>query len=220
MPENSLFSRHTNATEDALFDPAHDLWAQCDTVTIDRFWNGRPALRERGHNWPNLTHVRSLWGERSLFFYFESWFDSLHVNPTWEIHAATEGLAERDVVEVFLRPEGSADYFEFEVSPLGQWLDVRILKPRAEVDFQWESGLAVKAISAEGGSTWRAFLGIPYRSMLAVAPEVGASWRLNLFRIAGQEPFRDYLAWRPTFTEQPDFHVPSAFGHIIFLDKP
>ena len=218
MPENSLFSFHTTETEATLFDPAHDLWARCDAVAIDRFWNGKSALRERGHNWANLTHVRSLWGDEALFFYFESWFDSLNVNSDWGTEAPTEHLADKDVVEVFLRPEGSAHYFELEISPLGQWLDVRVLKPRVGVDLGWHSNLAVKALLAEGEGIWRAFLGVPYQSMLAVMPEVGAAWRLNLFRIAAREPGRDYLAWRPTFTEYPDFHVPVAFGHLIFLD--
>jgi hypothetical protein len=73
VSENCLFSLHTEESEAALFDPAHALWAQCDAAAIDRFWNGKPALREKGHNWPNLTHVRSLWGAQALFFYFEAW---------------------------------------------------------------------------------------------------------------------------------------------------
>ena len=218
MPENSLFSLHTEETAATLFDPDHALWAQCEAAAIDRFWNGKSALRERGHNWPNLTHVRSLWGDQALFFYFESWFDSLHVNSDWGTEAATERLSDNDVVEAFLRPERSGHYFEFEVSPLGQWLDLRVLKPRVDTDLQWHSGLTVKALLTEGENIWRAFLGMPYHPMAAEAPEVGAAWRLNLFRIAGQEPARDYLAWRPTFTERPDFHVPGAFGHLIFLD--
>lgn len=218
MPENSLFSRHTEEAEATLFDPAHVLWAQCTPVMIDRFWSGKSSLHERGHNWPNLTRVRSLWSGVALFFYFEAWFDSLNVNPNWGTKAAVKNLSDNDVVEVFLKPEGSGPYFELEVSPLGQWLDARILKPRIDVDRQWHSNLTVKTIVVEGEGIWRAFLGMPYESMQAAPPEVGTAWRLNLFRIAGREPGRDYLAWRPTFTEHPDFHAPWAFGHLIFLD--
>ena len=218
MPENSLFSLHTEEAEASLFDPANALWAQCEAAAIDRFWNGKSTLRERGHSWPDLTHVRSLWGNEALFFYVESWFDSLNVNPDWGGAGATLGLADKDVVEVFLRPERSDRYFEFEVSPLGQRLDVCIVKPRVEVDPGWHSNLRVKAVLTEGEGVWRAFLRVPYQPMMATPPEVGVAWRLNLFRIAGQEPDRDYLAWRPTFTDRPDFHAPWAFGHLIFLD--
>ena len=218
MPENSLFSLHTEESEATLFDPAHDLWAQCDAVAVDRFWNGKSALRERGHNWPNLTHVRSLWNDEALFLYFESWFDFLNVNSDWGTESPTRDLADKDVVEAFLRPEGSGHYFELEVSPLGQWLDVRVVEPRIRVDFEWHSNLSVKVILAEGEGIWRAFLGVRHESMMTAPPGVGAAWRLNLFRIAGQQPDRDYLAWRPTFTKRPDFHAPWAFGHLIFLD--
>jgi hypothetical protein len=218
MPENSLFSLYTEETEAALFDPARDLWSQCRPAAIDRFWNGKSALRDRGHGWPNLTHVRSQWSDETLFFYFESWFDSLNVNSSWGTKEATENLSDQDVVEAFLRPGGAEHYFEFEISPLGQWFDARILKPRVDVDLQWHSGLAASAIVAEDEGIWHAFLGVPYESMQAAKPEVGAAWRLNLFRIAGQDPGRDYLAWRPTFTEQPDFHAQWAFGHLFFLD--
>ncbi len=218
MPENSLFSLHAEEADDALFDPACALWARCEPAAIDRFWSGKSALRERGHNWPDLTHVRSLWSNEALFFYVESWFDSLNVNPDWGTGEATRDLADKDVIEVFLRPEGSDHYYEFEVSPLGQWLDVCIMRPRVEIDADWQSSMAVRVISTEGEGVWRAFLRVPYQPMMAPPPGVGAAWRLNLFRIAGLEPARDYLAWRPTFTERPDFHVPWAFGHLIFLD--
>jgi hypothetical protein len=68
----------------------------------------------------------------------------------------------------------------------------------------------VKAILTEGEGIWRAFLAVPHQSMMTETPEVVGAWHLNLFRISGQEPYRDYLAWRPTFTKHPDFHVPSA----------
>lgn len=220
MPENSLFSLHTREPERTLFDPGNRLWEKCEAAAIDRYWNGKSALRERGYNWSNLTHVRSLWNQWALFFYFESWFDSLNVNPDWDTETAVQNLSDKDVVETFLRPDTSVDYFEIEVSPLGQWLDVHILNPRLDVDFQWNSSLTVKVMLSESERIWRAFLRLPYESMMASAPEVGTAWRLNLYRIAGKEPDRDYLAWRPTFTEQPDFHVPSAFGHLIFLDSP
>jgi len=95
-----------------------------------------PALREKGHNWPNLAQVRSLWEDQALFFYFEAWFDCLRVNSTWGAGSPTQNLSDHDVVEAFLRPERSGRYFEFEVSPLGQWLDMCVLKPRVEVGRQ------------------------------------------------------------------------------------
>lgn len=217
MPENAIFSHRTSETHTTLFDPFNKLWGKCEATAIDRYWDGRSALREKGHHWMNLTYVRSLWNEQVVFFYFESWFDSLNVNPEWSRETAIEGLWNKDVVEVFLKPGAAPSYFEIEVSPLGQWADMRIVEPRVEVDLGWNSDLELETLLSKHESIWRVFLGLPYKSIWEEPPEVGTSWRVNLYRIAGKEPHREYLAWRPTFTGQPDFHVPSSFGHLIFI---
>jgi hypothetical protein len=217
MPENAIFSQRTSETHTTLFDPFNKLWGKCEATAIDRYWDGRSALREKGHHWMNLTYVRSLWNEQVVFFYFESWFDSLNVNPEWSRETAIEGLWNKDVVEVFLKPGAAPSYFEIEVSPLGQWANMRIVEPRVEVDLEWNSALELEALLSKHESIWRVFLGLPYKSIWEEPPEVGTSWRVNLYRIAGKEPHREYLAWRPTFTGQPDFHVPSSFGHLIFI---
>ena len=217
MPENAIFSHHTSETHETLFDPFNELWGKCEATAIDRYWDGRSALREKGHHWMNLTYVRSLWNEQVVFFYFESWFDSLNVNPEWSRETAIEGLWNKDVVEVFLKPGAAPSYFEIEVSPLGQWANMRIVKPRVEVDLEWNSDLELETLLSTQESVWRVFLGLPYKSIWEEPPEVGKSWRVNLYRIAGKEPHREYLAWRPTFTGQPDFHVPPSFGHLIFI---
>ena len=217
MPENAIFSHRTSETHETLFDPFNKLWGKCEATAIDRYWDGRSALREKGHHWMNLTYVRSLWNEQAVFFYFESWFDSLNVNPEWSRETAIEGLWNKDVVEVFLKPGAAPSYFEIEVSPLGQWANMRIVEPRVEVDLEWNSDLELETLLSKHESIWRVFLGLPYKSIWEEPPEVGTSWRVNLYRIAGNEPHREYLAWRPTFTGQPDFHVPSSFGHLIFI---
>ncbi len=47
-------------------------------------------------------------------------------------------------------------------------------------------------------------------------PSEGDVWLGNLFRCVGEDPTRGYLAWRPTRTEKPNFHVPEAFGEFRF----
>jgi alpha-galactosidase len=47
-------------------------------------------------------------------------------------------------------------------------------------------------------------------------PENGDAWRGNLFRCVGSGETRGYLAWQPTLTEKPNFHVPAAFGWLRF----
>jgi hypothetical protein len=46
----------------------------------------------------------------------------------------------------------------------------------------------------------------------ALAP--GARLPFALYRMEGKGP-RLYLAWSPTRTDKPNFHVPAAFGTLV-----
>jgi alpha-galactosidase len=43
-----------------------------------------------------------------------------------------------------------------------------------------------------------------------------AEWRVNFYRVEGATEPRFYSAWRPTGTPAPNFHVPEAFGQLVF----
>jgi alpha-galactosidase len=224
MPENTLFCYFSSAQDSELSDLQSPVWRAADKALIDRYWDGRLPFREKGADWKNLTEVAALWSGAHVYFLFRCWFDRLIINPDWETAAPVRGLWEKDVVEAFLRPESCDDYFEIEASPLGQWLDVHIIKPRIDVDYRWESGLELRAGVDHEARIWSVIVRLPFAPMMSLyterqAPKVGDAWRLNLYRMAGEHPNREYLAWRPTFTAQPDFHVPSAFGSLIFLSS-
>jgi len=57
---------------------------------------------------------------------------------------------------------------------------------------------------------------IPF-SALGRTPKAGDIWLGNLFRCVGKDPTRGYLAWQPTKTKEPAFHVPKAFGEFQFV---
>ena len=56
---------------------------------------------------------------------------------------------------------------------------------------------------------------IPWSSWIP-KPQPGERWRVNLFRCVGSGADRGYLAWQPTRAEEPNFHVPGAFGLLVF----
>ncbi|HEY3128396.1 MAG TPA: carbohydrate-binding family 9-like protein [Acidobacteriota bacterium] len=187
------------------------------SALIDRYWDGRKAPQHLE------TEVRCAWNEKRFYFQFSAPFADLYVNEEWSREESVYGLWERDVVEVFLRPEISEAYFEFEVSPLSQWLDTLVRRPRKDVDFGWRSGLKVQSEIDSQRKLWTAGLTIPTKPMmdalrLRSEPKSGDIWKTNLFRVSGNEPSREYLTWQPTFTTQPDFHVPEAFGNLILVE--
>jgi hypothetical protein len=129
----------------------------------------------------------------------------------------TIGLWNRDVCELFIAPDKDEPrkYFEFEIAPSGEWLDLAInyTAEKRETDFEYISGMqsaahiekdkVVMAMKIE----WKAF---------GRVPKSGDIWLGNLFRCVGKNPNRGYLAWRPTMTETPNFHVPEKFGEFVF----
>jgi alpha-galactosidase len=63
--------------------------------------------------------------------------------------------------------------------------------------------------------TWQAELAVPMKS-LTEKFDPAAAWRINFYRVEGAKEPRFYSAWRPTGTPEPNFHVPEAFGKLVF----
>ncbi len=49
-------------------------------------------------------------------------------------------------------------------------------------------------------------------------PKAGDVWLGNIFRCVGIGETRGYLAWSPTETKTPNFHVPEKFGEFEFVE--
>jgi hypothetical protein len=184
-------------------------------TTLVRAMDGQP---------PRLrTEVAALWDHEAITFHFRAEDDGIVATHT--LHDAP--LYEEDVVEVFIAPRESAQYFEIEVNPLGATFDARIVSPdgvratmRAEVEWTCE-GLFAAVSSRSGGDTgdaseWRTVIRMPFASLEADLPEPGDGWRGNLFRIDRSESGDEYSAWRPTMKSPADFHVAAAFGTLRF----
>lgn len=220
MPENTLFSKRDSGQAKQLLQHDFPGWLDAEKIQISNYWNGDPVP---GAGWRMSTAISSLWSDRNLFLRFECTFDELNVDPGLGEGGPIDQLWEWDVVEAFIRPQGRKDYFEIEVSPLGQWLDVHILKPRMQVDFSWRSQLTLNVKTDQVTQSWTSIVCLPFAPMLGTespltGPELGDIWRINFFRAAGKEPGRHYLTWRPTRTPEPDFHVPAAFGNLLFVE--
>ena len=128
------------------------------------------------------------------------------------------GLWDRDVVEIFIAPDVNETrrYYEFEAAPNGEWVDLAIdlTSGKRETDPAYNSGMQTAA-RIEDGKVVTA-IRIPWRS-LGKRPTAGDVWAGNLYRCVGRDPDRGYLAWSPTLTEAPNFHVPERFGEFVFV---
>ncbi|HMO79324.1 MAG TPA: carbohydrate-binding family 9-like protein [Pyrinomonadaceae bacterium] len=188
-------------------------WQTARAVLIDRYWSGETA--------PMSRHfiVRMLWTRRSLYMKCEATQqEPLVVSLTPKTESKAMGLWGRDVCELFIAPirELPEKYFEFEVAPNGEWLDLAIdvTSGTRVTDWDFASGM-LAAARVDEGSVTMAFK-VDFKAF-DKTPRPGEIWLGNFFRAVGRDPDRGYLAWRPTMTPKPDFHVPSKFGEIEFL---
>jgi alpha-galactosidase len=210
LETSDLIVAHRTGVEAADLD--HAEWERAPAVLITRYWSGEDAPAGRH------AEARIMWSEAALCVRFDCRQDEpLVVSEEPQREEKTVGLWERDVCEIFIAPDASEPerYFEFEAAPTGEWLDLAIhqMPFKRETDWQYRSGMTAHARIHEGRV--RICIRVPWEAFPR-QPRAGARWRANLFRCVGASSERGYLAWRPTHTEQPNFHVPEAFGWLYF----
>ena len=187
-------------------------WRNAQSVPIDRYWSGEPAPAAR------KAEARLLWSDEGLYvrFFCNNW-EPMVVERNPQLHEKTKGLWDRDVCEIFIAPDPNLVecYFEFEAAPTGEWLDVAIrwFARGRESDWAFNSGMTTA--TKIGRDFLFTSMRIPW-SRAIPRPEKGDRWRVNLFRCVGKDPDRGYLAWQPTKTPQPGFHIPQVFGWLVF----
>ena len=184
-------------------------WAEAVPISFCANWQGKNADPER------TTTVRLLWTTETLYLRFECRYRDLFVFDDSENNGRRDHLWDRDVAEVFLQPDPSRlrEYKEFEVSPNGMWIDLDISNGTLA---DLKSGLAHSASITKSSHEWVAELAIPMKALTATF-DPKSDWHVNFFRVEGKQEPRNYYAWRPTKTAQPNFHVPEAFGTLRFL---
>jgi hypothetical protein len=142
---------------------------------------------------------------------FEVSGSELNVNRELATGASQWGLWDWDVVELFMTARGSAarlPYYEFQVSPLGQYFELEVLEPRVRTNRSFVSGFRHEA-EVLGPDSWRATLEIP----LATLGWDGqpASLAGGAFAMTGAKGRRAYWALNLPAQEKPDFHLPGFF---------
>lgn len=203
------------ASDLAVSDLDAKEWQNASEIGVDRYWSGRTA--PVGHQFS----AKLLWSDSALYVRFQAnQTEPLIVSENPNLSTKTDGLWERDVCEIFIAPDRNDrnKYFEFEIAPNGEWIDlgIEVLPKKRLTDKDYKSGMT-SAVRVDEGSVVLA-IKIPF-SAFGKTPKAGDIWLGNLFRCVGKGPTRGYLAWRPTNTKVPSFHVPSKFGELRFVKK-
>ena len=209
-------TRHPSAD----FVPDGDLtkpaWKHANWLEFDNDASGK------SHHPEVTTRVASLWTQTYIYFAFSGRYDSLNIYEGEDPKAERWQLWDRDVVEVFLnpQPERVNHYFEFEVAPNNQWIDLEIDKTKDPFnDASWNSGFEhATRIDAEH-HVWSTEMRIPLAAMNVKDARPGTQWRVNFFRAAGKggDDQRKFLAWS-IIPEGKTFHVPTRFGILKLVN--
>lgn len=209
-PEPTVIAPFVNSSISG--DLNSSLWKDVPVNGIRHFWSGDPAPASRH------AEAQVCWTEDALNVRFVCRQEEplvVAANPVR--NQKTLRLWERDVCEVFIAPDllDPTRYFEFEAAPTGEWVDLGIVMTPdgRETDWDYKSGMSVVTDVDESSVTIG--VQIPWSSSIP-KPECETRWRVNLFRCVGPESESRYLAWQPTRTPEPSFHVPEAFGWLHF----
>jgi hypothetical protein len=187
-------------------------WRRAKAVEIQTYWSGEMAPTTRSFS------ARLLWSDTALYVRFDAeQHERLVVSEKPDLTRKVKGLWDRDVCEIFIAPDHTNPnkYFEFEVAPTGEWIDLDIEVTPVKRLTAWDYTSGMEAAARVRKKDVVEVIKIPFKA-LGRSPRVGEIWRGNLFRCIGAGRTRGYLAWRPTHTKEPGFHVPSAFGEFEF----
>jgi len=155
------------------------------------------------------TEFRALVGGDRLYFAFRVVDFDIVIGAG----EGEEAVARGDRVELFFTPDPSLDdYICFEIDP-----DARILDYRAsfyrEFDFDWDlPEIEVAASRTETGYVVEGSL--PLTALPDGEQILTGIFRAEYSRRDGDAPKAEWISWVRPDSDEPDFHIPSAFGWL------
>lgn len=170
------------------------------------------------------TKVASCWTTTFLYLAFWCPYRTLNIYEGEDTAVERWQLWERDVVEALIQPapQVPSHYYEFEVAPNNQWLDLEIdLAPKPSHNAAWNSGFEHATLINPATHIWTAEIRIPATSMnTEISP--GRDWRANFYRCdgPGDDRARRMMCWArlPICAPGASFHQPASFGTLRFSD--
>jgi hypothetical protein len=191
------------------------VWKRAEWIRFSHDMAGQPDYPQAE------TRVASFWTATDVYFAFRCRYDTLNVYEGEDPAKERWELWERDVVEVFAnpQPERVNHYYEFEVSPNNQWIDLEIDKDKDPFnDAGWNSGFEHATRIDEKSRIWTCEMRIPLQPMNVSVIQPGDEWRINFYRAdgPGEDSTRRFMSWS-TIPEGKSFHAPTRFGIIRFV---
>jgi hypothetical protein len=210
--DRAVFLSHYSAQDAApSADPDSPFWKGITGVVIDHSVLGPEMPQFR-------AEVKSRWTNEVVYFLFAGKYEQITAKADPDLKSETYRLWEKDCFEVYLGAdfEHTNRYREFQMSPVGEFLDLDIDSTRPRPGYNgenlWNSGMQVKARVDEARKMWYGEMKIPISAVDTRPAKEGNEMRINLYRQDGVNPNRDFLAWQPPGIWNP--HHPEKFGTL------
>jgi len=190
-------------------------WRHAEWTRFDHDMSGRRSFPEAE------TRIASLWTTKFLYLAFRCNYTTLNVYDGEDTAKERWELWNRDVAEAFINPEPSrmTHYYEFEVAPNNQWIDLEIDKTKTPFnDATWDSHFEHATRVDAKKHVWTCEMRIPVSSMKVAEMRPDVEWRVNFFRAdgPGDDSHRRFMAWS-SIPKGNTFHVPARFGILKFV---
>jgi hypothetical protein len=177
------------------------------------------------------ARARLLWDDKNLYAFIEVEDSDVHSQYTKQ----DDPLWKEDVVELFIDADRNRHgYVELQVNPRNAHFDSWFPQTRGkETHFEWTSGMKsavqVKGTVDQRGDRdkgWSAEIAIPLADVkgmdadmkVAIPPQVGDRWRLNVVRVDLPKGAEGVSAssWSPITIR--DFHALGRMLNVVFAD--
>lgn len=204
----TLTAKHIESPAVVVDGKIDDVWSATPAVTFDTDWSGKASPTGAS------TKVRALWTENAFYMLWEISGTGLDTDHSRPIDVERENLYKEDCVEIFFTPNPAEPkkYFEIELGPYGHYFDLSIDRKANTSDIRWSSGAQIG--TSQDPANHSAIIEVAFTSPDIVRSlRSGTNLPINMFRMEGKGP-QQYLAWSPTRTPRPNFHVPEAFGTL------
>lgn len=184
-------------------------WTDAELETDFSFpWQERPAP---------ATEFRALTDATHLYFAFRVEDADIVIDDGDDEEAVARG----DRVELFFAPDSALDdYVCFEIDPSGRVLDYRASYYR-EFDFDWDLPELVVAATltetgymVEGRIPHAAFRDAGLPTLADEGTVLTGVFRAEYSHRDEGEPLAEWISWVTPSSEEPDFHIFSAFGWL------
>ena len=167
---------------------------------------------------PITAQAQLCWDEEAIYLRMEAFEENIRKEET-------DPLAEicnDSCLEFFIQPVEGPYYLNFEINPLANYLigqgdnDVdnrlRVIVP----DFETRMEPNVEFTKTGWVLTYK----VPFSFIRHFYPsfevKVGTKIRGNCYKCGDLTEKEHYLAWSPTVSEEPAFHLPEYFGELVF----